>query len=187
MTKNKLFATLRFDFSSGLVVFLIALPLCLGIAMASGAPLFSGIISGIIGGILIGSISNSHISVSGPAAGLSAIVLAAIVSLGSFEVFLTAVFLAGLIQLLLGFLKAGAISNYFPNNVIEGMLAGIGIIIFLKQIPKALGSNVEVGNGFEIFSDLAKSFSRIQPGVIVITAICLSILIVWDKIPFLKN
>jgi len=187
MTKNKLFATLRFDFSSGLVVFLIALPLCLGIAMASGAPLFSGIISGIIGGILIGSISNSHISVSGPAAGLSAIVLAAIVSLGSFEVFLTAVFLAGLIQLLLGFLKAGAISNYFPNNVIEGMLAGIGIIIFLKQIPKALGSNVEVGGGFKIFSDLAKSFTRVQPGVIVITAICLAILIAWDKIPFLKK
>ncbi|MGB4816019.1 MAG: SulP family inorganic anion transporter [Ferruginibacter sp.] len=187
MTKNKIFAHLKFDFSSGLVVFLIALPLCLGIAMASGAPLFSGIISGIIGGLVVGSISNSPISVSGPAAGLSAIVLAAIASLGSFEVFLTAVFLAGLLQLVLGFLKAGAISNYFPNNVIEGMLAGIGIIIFLKQIPKALGSDIEVGSGFDIFIDLAKSFTQIQPGVIVIAAVSLGILILWEKINFLKK
>lgn len=169
------------------MVFLIALPLCLGIAMASGAPLFSGIISGIIGGLVVGSISNSPISVSGPAAGLSAIVLAAIASLGSFEVFLTAVFLAGLLQLVLGFLKAGAISNYFPNNVIEGMLAGIGIIIFLKQIPKALGSDIEVGSGFDIFIDLAKSFTQIQPGVIVIAAVSLGILILWEKINFLKK
>ena len=187
MTKNKIFTHLKFDFSSGLVVFLIALPLCLGIAMASGAPLFSGIISGIIGGLVVGSISNSPISVSGPAAGLSAIVLAAIASLGSFEVFLTAVFLAGLLQLVLGFLKAGAISNYFPNNVIEGMLAGIGIIIFLKQIPKALGSDIEVGSGFDIFIDLAKSFTQIQPGVIVIAAVSLGILILWEKINFLKK
>lgn len=187
MTKNKPFAQLKFDFSSGLVVFLIALPLCLGIAMASGAPLFSGIIAGIIGGMIIGSISNSHISVSGPAAGLSAIVLAAIASLGSFEVFLTAVFLAGLMQLALGLLKAGAISNYFPNNVIEGMLAGIGIIIFLKQIPKALGADAEVGSGFDIFSDLALAFTQIQPGVIIIATVSIGILILWEKIHFLKK
>src|SRR5690606_27363394 len=117
-----LFANLKHDFSSGLVVFLVALPLCLGIAMASGAPLFSGIITGIVGGVVVGYLSNSHVSVSGPAAGLTAVVLSAIMSLVSFDVFLTAVFIAGLIQLVLGFLNAGAISNYFPNNVIEGML-----------------------------------------------------------------
>lgn len=182
-----LFANLKHDFSSGLVVFLVALPLCLGIAMASGAPLFSGIITGIVGGIVVGYLSNSHISVSGPAAGLTAIVLSAIMSLGSFEVFLTAVFIAGLIQLVLGFLKAGAISNYFPNNVIEGMLAGIGIIIFMKQIPKALGADVEVGNGFDIFSDIIKAFTQIQVGVIVVTLVSLVIILVWDKIDSLKK
>src|SRR5690554_4598407 len=185
--KINLFANLKYDFSSGLVVFLVALPLCLGIAMASGAPLFSGIITGIVGGIVVGYLSNSHISVSGPAAGLTAIVLAAILSLGSFEVFLTAVFLAGLMQLALGYLKAGAISNYFPNNVIEGMLAGIGIIIFLKQIPKALGSDVEVGNGLAIFTDLVKAFTEIQAGVIIIALVSLAIIIVWDKVEVLKK
>lgn len=185
--KINLFAHLKSDFPSGLVVFLVALPLCLGIAMASGAPLFSGIIAGIVGGIVVGFISNSHISVSGPAAGLTAIVVTAIATLGSFEVFLTAVFLAGIIQMILGFLKAGAISNYFPNNVIEGMLAGIGIIIFLKQIPKALGSDVEVGSGLAIFTDLAASFSQVQTGVIIITLVSLAIIIVWDKIDFLKK
>lgn len=185
--KINLFANLKYDFPSGLVVFLVALPLCLGIAMASGAPLFSGIIAGIVGGIVVGYLSNSHISVSGPAAGLTAIVLSAILSLGSFEVFLTAVFLAGIMQLILGFLKAGAISNYFPNNVIEGMLAGIGIIIFLKQIPKALGADVEVGNGFAIFTDIAKAFTQIQTGVIIIALVSLTIILVWDKVDFLKK
>lgn len=180
-------ANLKYDFSAGLVVFLVALPLCLGIAMASGAPLFSGIISGVIGGIVVGYLSNSHISVSGPAAGLTAIVLSAILTLGSFEVFLTAVFLAGLLQLILGFLKAGAISNYFPNNVIEGMLAGIGIIIFLKQIPKALGADVEVGSGLDIFTDIVAAFGQIQLGVLIIAAVSLAIILVWDKIGFLKK
>ena len=137
--KINLFANLKSDFASGLVVFLVALPLCLGIAMASGAPLFSGIISGVIGGLVVGYLSKSHLSVSGPAAGLTAIVLTAITNLGAFDLFLTAVFIAGLIQLALGFIKAGSISNYFPTNVIEGMLAGIGIIIILKQMPHAFG------------------------------------------------
>lgn len=185
--KINLLTNLKYDFPSGLVVFLVALPLCLGIAMASGAPLFSGIIAGIIGGIVVGFISDSHISVSGPAAGLTAIILSAILTLGSFEVLLTAVFIAGLIQLTLGFLKAGAISNYFPNNVIEGMLAGIGIIIFIKQIPIALGSDVEIGNGFDIFLDLSKAFTQIQPGVLIIALVSLAIIIVWDKIEFLKK
>ncbi|WP_310380173.1 SulP family inorganic anion transporter [Flavobacterium sp.] len=188
MTKKiNLFANLKSDFSSGLVVFLVALPLCLGIALASGAPLFSGIIAGIVGGIVVGLLSKSHLSVSGPAAGLTAIVLVAITDLGAFDVFLTAVFIAGLIQLALGFIKAGGISNFFPTNVIEGMLAGIGVIIFLKQIPKALGSDVSVGSGLAIFSDVAAAFGDIKMGVVIVTAISLTIILIWNKIPALSS
>ena len=188
MTKNNnLFSNLNADFASGLVVFLVALPLCLGIALASGAPLFSGIISGVVGGVVVGFLSQSQLSVSGPAAGLTAIVLTAITDLGAFNIFLTAVFIAGLIQLSLGFLKAGSISNYFPNNVIEGMLAGIGVIIFLKQIPKALGSDVSVGSGLAIFNDVVAAFSDVKVGVVIVTIISLLILLIWDKIPVLKN
>ena len=185
--KNNLFSNLKSDFASGLVVFLVALPLCLGIALASGAPLFSGIISGVVGGVVVGFLSQSQLSVSGPAAGLTAIVLTAITDLGAFNIFLTAVFIAGLIQLSLGFLKAGSISNYFPNNVIEGMLAGIGVIIFLKQIPKALGSDVSVGSGLAIFNDVVAAFSDVKVGVVIVTIISLLILLIWDKIPVLKN
>ena len=196
MTKKiNLFANLKSDFASGLVVFLVALPLCLGIAMASGAPLFSGIISGIIGGIVVGYLSRSHISVSGPAAGLTAIVLTAITDLGAFDVFLTAVFIAGLIQLALGFLKAGSISNYFPTNVIEGMLAGIGVIIILKQLPHAFGydSDFEGDQSFaqidgeNSFSSLLNIFNYIQLGSVLIAVLSLIILISWDKVSFLKK
>jgi MFS superfamily sulfate permease-like transporter len=196
MTKKiNLFANLKSDFASGLVVFLVALPLCLGIAMASGAPLMSGIISGVIGGIVVGFLSRSHISVSGPAAGLTAIILTAITDFGAFDIFLTAVFLAGLIQLALGFIKAGSISNYFPTNVIEGMLAGIGIIIILKQIPHAFGYDADfVGDQSFIQSDGSNSFTslfevvnHIQLGSVVITVVSLVILIAWDKVPFLKK
>ena len=196
MTKKiNLFANLKSDFASGLVVFLVALPLCLGIAMASGAPLFSGIISGIIGGIVVGYLSTSHISVSGPAAGLTAIVLTAITDLGAFDVFLTAVFIAGLMQLALGFIKAGSISNYFPTNVIEGMLAGIGIIIILKQLPHAFGYDSDFegdqaflqSDGSDTFSSLLSIFNYIQLGSIIITILSLIILIAWDKVPFLKK
>lgn len=196
MTKKiNLFANLKSDFASGLVVFLVALPLCLGIAMASGAPLFSGIISGIIGGIVVGYLSTSHISVSGPAAGLTAIVLTAITDLGAFDVFLTAVFIAGLIQLVLGFIKAGSISNYFPTNVIEGMLAGIGIIIILKQLPHAFGYDSDFEgdqsflqlDGSDTLSSLFSIFNYIQLGSIIITVLSLIILIAWDKVPFLKK
>ncbi|WP_281297124.1 SulP family inorganic anion transporter [Flavobacterium limnophilum] len=196
MTKKiNLFANLKSDFASGLVVFLVALPLCLGIAMASGAPLFSGIISGIIGGIVVGYLSKSHISVSGPAAGLTAIVLTAITDLGAFDVFLTAVFIAGLIQLALGFIKAGSISNYFPTNVIEGMLAGIGVIIILKQLPHAFGydSDFEGNHGFSqldggnTFSSLFNILNYLQLGSVFIAALSLIILISWDKVPFLKK
>lgn len=196
MTKKiNLFANLKSDFASGLVVFLVALPLCLGIAMASGAPLFSGIIAGIVGGIVVGYLSQSHLSVSGPAAGLTAIILTAVTDFGAFDIFLTAVLIAGLIQLALGFIKAGSISNYFPNNVIEGMLAGIGIIIIMKQLPHAFGydSDFEGDQAFiqpdgnSMFSALLGVFDYVQLGAIIITAISLIIMIIWDKVPFLKK
>lgn len=196
MTKKiNLFANLKSDFSAGLVVFLVALPLCLGIALASGAPLFSGIISGIIGGIVVGYLSQSHLSVSGPAAGLTAIVLTAITDLGSFTVFLLAVLIAGMLQLALGFIKAGTISNYFPNNVIEGMLAGIGVIIILKQIPHAFGYDPDFEgdesflqiDGQNTFSELFQVLNHVQLGSILITLVSLLILILWTKVDFLKN
>lgn len=196
MTKKiNLFANLKSDFASGLVVFLVALPLCLGIAMASGAPLFSGIISGVIGGIVVGYLSTSHISVAGPAAGLTAIVLTAISDLGAFDIFLTAVFIAGLLQIILGFAKAGSISNFFPTNVIEGMLAGIGIIIIMKQLPHAFGYDSDFegdlsfmqADGTNTFSSLLGIFDHIQLGSILVTSISLIILISWDKLPFLKK
>ena len=163
MTKKiNLFANLKSDFASGLVVFLVALPLCLGIALASGAPLFAGIISGVVGGLVVGYLSQSHISVSGPAAGLTAIVLTAVTDLGAFDIFLLAVLLAGIMQLLLGFIKAGSISNYFPTNVIEGMLAGIGMIIFLKQIPHAFGYDPDYEGDLSFLqSDGENTFSEI--------------------------
>ena len=196
MTKKiNLFSYLKSDFASGLVVFLVALPLCLGIALASGAPLFSGIISGVVGGIVVGLMSQSHLSVSGPAAGLTAIVLTAISDLGAFDVFLLAVLLAGIFQLILGFIKAGTISNYFPSNVIEGMLAGIGVIIILKQIPHAVGYDNDFegdesflqNDGLNSFSELFSVFEHLQIGSIIITIVSLSILILWNKITFLKN
>jgi MFS superfamily sulfate permease-like transporter len=196
MTKKiNLFANLKSDFASGLVVFLVALPLCLGIAMASGAPLFSGIIAGVVGGIVVGYLSKSHISVSGPAAGLTAIMLTAITDLGAFPLVLMAVLIAGVLQLVLGFVKAGSISNYFPTNVIEGMLAGIGVIIILKQLPHAIGydSNFEGDQSFlemdgsNTISTLLGALDYVQLGAIVITAVSLLILIAWDKLAFLKR
>lgn len=196
MTKKiNLFSNLKSDFASGLVVFLVALPLCLGIALASGAPLFAGIISGVVGGIIVGYLSQSHLSVTGPAAGLTAIVLVAITDLGAFNIFLLAGLIAGCIQLILGFVKAGSISNYFPNNVIEGMLAGIGVIIFLKQIPHAVGLDKDYfgdlsffqEDGKNTFSELIGVFQDMQIGSLIITLVSLSILIVWNRIKFLQK
>ncbi len=196
MTKKiNLFANLKQDFASGLVVFLVALPLCLGIALASGAPLFAGIISGVIGGLVVGYLSQSHISVSGPAAGLTAIVLTAITDLGTFNSFLLAGLIAGCIQLILGFIKAGSISNYFPTNVIEGMLAGIGVIIFLKQIPHAFGYDPDHEGDFgffqpdgqNTFSEIFRVINHVQPGAIIITLVSLTIMILWTKVKFLKD
>lgn len=185
---------LKHDFPAGLVVFLIALPLCLGIALASQAPLFSGIIAGIVGGIVIASMSGSALSVSGPAAGLTVIVAGAITKLGSFEAFLLAVTLAGALQVILGLIKAGIIGYYFPSSVIKGMLAAIGIILILKQIPHALGYDKDAEGDFDfIQTDGANTFTEIinaiyaaQKGAIIIALISLAILILWER-PFLKK
>src|SRR5919107_969824 len=185
---------LKFDFASGIVVFLIAVPLCLGIALASGAPFFSGLIAGIVGGIVIGSLSNSNLSVSGPAAGLTAIVLAGITRLGTFETLLVAVSLAGAIQVLLGFLRAGSIANYFPGSVIKGMLTAIGLIIILKQIPHAFGYETEAegqiafqqADGNNTLTALLQPLQHIHIGVTLITLVSLAILILWEK-PFMKR
>lgn len=189
MVKN-LFANLKSDIPSSIVVFFVALPLCLGIALASGAPLFSGLIAGIVGGIVVGAVSGSKIGVSGPAAGLAAIVLTAIGTLGGFENFLVAVVLAGIIQIVFGVLKAGIIGYYFPSSVIKGMLTGIGIIIILKQIPHFFGYDQDPVGDFAFFqidgentiSEILKTFNHIRPGSALIGFIGLAILLLWDKI-----
>lgn len=186
--KGLSFSTIRNDFPSSLVVFFVALPLCLGIALASGAPLFSGIIAGIVGGIVVGSISNSQLGVSGPAAGLTVIVLSAIQQLNSFEMFLMAVVLAGLFQIVLGFLRAGIIGYYFPSSVIKGMLTAIGIIIILKQIPHAFGYDADFegdmafmqADGQNTFTELVKMLEAITPGAVIVSIISLFILFIWD-------
>lgn len=182
-------ANWRADFTAGLVVFLVALPLCLGVALASGAPLFSGIITGIVGGLLVSRLSGSELMVSGPAAGLTAIVLAAITELGSFNVFLSAVVLAGLMQIALRFARAGIIAYYFPSSVIKGMLAGIGVILILKQIPYALGLGIEVfestgflqPDGHTTFSAVFGAVGHVQPGALAISVLSLAILVLWDR------
>jgi MFS superfamily sulfate permease-like transporter len=186
---------LKSDLLSGMVVFLVALPLCLGIAVASGAPPFAGIICGVIAGIVVGYLSGSNVSVSGPAAGLIAIILVAITDLG-YETFLVAVIIAGLIQLTLGFLKAGTFSSYFPTSVIEGMLAAIGIIIIKKELPHAIGYDKahegdwfalenEAGSGF--FTEIINSINYAHLGAIIITVVSLAILIAFNKVSFLKK
>jgi len=187
-----MFRYIKNDFIAGLIVFLIALPLCLGIALASGAPLFSGIVAGIIGGIVVGSLSRSSLSVTGPAAGLTAIVLVAIGDLGAFDIFLCSVIVAGAVQLLLGFLKAGSIANYFPGSVIEGMLAGIGMTIIIKQLPDAVGYTkqnhdrmVDADDGFSM-GIIDDALAHIEPGAAIIALIGLTILILWQTKAFSK-
>ncbi|REH56064.1 MFS superfamily sulfate permease-like transporter [Tenacibaculum gallaicum] len=185
-----MFKTIKSDLPASIVVFFVALPLCLGIALASGAPLFSGVIAGIIGGTVVGALSGSKIGVSGPAAGLAAIVLTAIGSLGGYENFLVAVVLGGIIQILFGVLKAGVIGYYFPSSVIKGMLTGIGIIIILKQIPHFFGYDAEPEgadsfietSGENTFSAILSITDNITMGSMVIGFIGLAILILWDKV-----
>ena len=184
------FKEIKSDLPASIVVFFVALPLCLGIALASGAPLFSGIIAGIVGGIIVGMASGSPLGVSGPAAGLAVIVFGAISTLGSWETFLTAVVIAGLIQLALGFFKAGFIAYFFPTSVIKGMLTGIGLLIILKQIPHALGYDFEfegtdsffTNDGENTFSIIMKAWDLLTPGALLISAISLALLVLWDKV-----
>jgi MFS superfamily sulfate permease-like transporter len=184
------FKEIKNDLPAGIVVFLVAVPLCLGIALASGAPLFSGIIAGFVGGILVTLFSGSNLGVSGPAAGLAVIVLNAIESLDNFEVFLSAVVIGGVIQLVGGFLKAGVIGYYFPSSVIKGMLAGIGIIIALKQISIAFGYDADFGGemvhpqagGENIFSEFLNTINYVSTGAIIISVLSLFILIFWDQV-----
>ena len=185
-----MFKTIKNDLPASIVVFFVALPLCLGIALASGAPLFSGLIAGIIGGIVVGSLSGSKIGVSGPAAGLAAIVLTAIADLGGFNNFLLAVVLGGIIQLIFGFLRAGIIGYYFPSSVIKGMLTGIGIIIILKQIPHFFGYDADPEGDFAFFqvdgsntfSSILNTVNHIGLGSTIIGLMGLSILLLWDKV-----
>lgn len=192
--KNGFFSNLKNDLPASLVVFLVAMPLCLGIALASGAPLFSGVIAGIVGGTVVALMSGSPLGVSGPAAGLAAIVITAIPELGGFQTFLFAVIVAGVIQVILGLVKAGIIGYYFPSSVIKGMLSAIGIIIILKQIPHAFGYDKDPEGDLNFFqpdgqntlSELANMIDYISPGAILISLLSLAILILWDR-PFMKK
>jgi len=195
---KNMFSDVKKDAVSGLVVFLVALPLCLGIAVASGATPFAGIITGVIGGIIVGYLSNSNVSVSGPAAGLIAIALLAIQDLG-FEAFILAVVLAGIFQLILGFAKAGTISNYFPFGVIEGMLTGIGLIIIKKELPHAIGyDNEHEGDffnynltdnldGIGFFNELIHSFNYAHTGIIILSLLSVAVIFAFSKVSFLKK
>jgi MFS superfamily sulfate permease-like transporter len=196
-SKKNLFANLKYDFPSGLVVYLVALPLCLGVALASTGRsdlLFSGIIAGVVGGIIVGFASGSALGVSGPAAGLVVIVLNALDTLGSFEAFLLAVVIAGLLQVIAGLLKAGIIGYYFPSAVIKGMLAAIGITLVLKEIPHAFGYDANFmgdeafiqSDGQNTFSELFNMIKYCSIGAIIISAVSLGLLIMFDK-PFMKK
>jgi Sulfate permease and related transporters (MFS superfamily) len=179
----------HYDFPASIVVFLVALPLCLGIALASGAPLFSGLIAGVIGGLVVGAISGSPLGVSGPGAGLAVIVYSSIQELGSFEAFLLVVVVSGFFQIFLGFLKAGVIGHYFPSSVIKGMLSGIGLLIILKQIPHLVGydkdpegdfSFVQV-DGHNTFSEFFYMFESFSLAPFIVGLISLLILTLWPE------
>lgn len=185
-----MFKELKNDLPASIVVFFVALPLCLGIALASGAPLFAGIIAGIVGGIVVGAASGSQLGVSGPAAGLAVIVLTAIESLGAYDIFLVAVVIAGVIQLLLGYFKAGIIAYFFPSSVIKGMLSGIGLLIILKQIPHALGYDKDFEgdysfmqiDGENTLSALGSAFNAISMSAVIIALISIAMLILWETV-----
>jgi len=193
--KQYYFRHLKDDIPAGIVVFLVALPLCLGIALASGAPLFSGLIAGLIGGLMVSWLSGSQLAVSGPAAGLTVIVFNGIETLGSFQGLLVACVLAGIMQLVLGFLRAGIIGAFFPSAVIEGMLAAIGLILIIKQIPHATGYHTSYEGDESYMKETAESsfielfdaFSGISPGSVVISVVALLLLILWNTAWFKKQ
>lgn len=195
MTRLKYFEKhLKTDISAGVVVFLIALPLCLGISLASGAPLFAGVISGILGGILVGAVSTSQVNVSGPAASVALVILAGIASLGSFEAVLLSVIFAGILQIIMGSVGLGTIAYFFPSSMIKGILASIGLMLIIKQIPHAFGYDkdfldtvaFDYGNvGVRVFSDIFRLTDNVQWGAALITLVSLAIMIGWDN-PKLK-
>lgn len=180
------FQNLKYDLPASIVVFFVAVPLCLGIALASGAPLFAGLIAGAVGGIIVGAASGSPLGVSGPAAGLAVIVLGAIGTLGSWEAFLAAMLVAGVLQIAMGYVGLGGIAYYFPSSVIKGMLTGIGLLVIIKQIPHALGTvhprgeDLITGGGSSALHALQALMERVSPGVLVISMISLGLLIAWD-------
>ncbi len=194
-TKPSLRSTVLADLSSGLVVFLVALPLCLGVALASNAPLFSGILAGIVGGLLVGAISGSHTSVSGPAAGLTAVVAAQIAMLGSFQAFLVAVFIAGILQVVLGVIRAGSIADFVPSSVIKGLLAAIGLILIFKQIPHLFGRDADFEGSMAFaqpdqentFSELVDLVANIHPGAAIVGMLSIALLLVWERTKALKR
>lgn len=182
--------SLRFDLLSGLIVFLVAMPLCLGIALASGAPLFSGVISGVLGGMLVGALSHSSVNVSGPAAGMAAIVLSCIAQLGDFNAFLVALALAGILQIIIGFIRAGFIADYIPSNVLQGLLCSVGILLILKQLPLAFTLSHTVSALKTQLLGLSEGFSlkplqdlsfHINSGAMILSLSSLAILIYLDK------
>ena len=185
----RLFKSVGRDLIGGIVVFLVAIPLCLGIALASGAPLMSGLVTGIVGGIVVGIMSGSHVSVSGPAAGLAAIVLAQIEDLGGFQPFLLAVALAGILQLAFGVLRGGALANFFPNSVIRGLLAAIGVLLILKQLPHLVGHDTdpvgdmayEQADGDNTFTAIETAMESVLPGAALIGFISFALLLIWPK------
>ena len=194
VSSPSLFGTWRDDIPASVVVFLVALPLCLGVALASGAPLLSGVIAGIVGGIVVGFASGSPLMVSGPAAGLTAIVLAGIAQVGGFPRFLPAVILGGAIQIALGLARAGVIGYYFPSSVIKGMLAAIGLTLILKQIPHAVGYDADyegdfafVGpSGENTFGAIGSALQQIQPGAIAVALLGVALMVWWPKSPMAK-
>lgn len=181
---------IRSDLPAGIVVLFVALPLCLGVALASGAPLFSGLIAGVVGGVVVGILSRSALGVSGPAAGLAVIVFEAIQVLGSFQAFLLAVVIAGLLQIVLGFAKAGVLGYFFPSAAIKGMLSGIGLLIILKQIPHAIGWDADpIGDlqfaqtdGENTVSEIAQALQHIEPGAVIVSTLALAIILFWDQV-----
>lgn len=193
--RSSIFSHLGADMAASVAVFLVALPLCLGVATASGALPVTGIIAGIIGGIVVGLFSGSHTSVSGPAAGLTAVVASQITALGSFETFLTALMIAGLIQILLGVFKAGFIAEFFPSSVIKGLLTAIGLILILKQIPHLAGHDPDPDGEMSFFqfdnrntfTELIDTVTDLQPGALLVGFISLLALLAWDKIQWLKK
>ena len=195
--KTSIFQNLKSDLPASIIVFLVAVPLCLGIALASGAPALSGIIAGIIGGLIVGSLSNSPLGVSGPAAGLATIVFDNITLLGNFEILLVSIIIGGIIQLILGFLKGGIIGYYFPNSIIKGMLSAIGIVIFLKQVPHAFGydkdpegdlgfNQIDGENSITEWYNILGHLNFIENGAVIISFISLAILILWETKSFKK-